>query len=109
MQRQKAIYAAGIGAGLIGSVLVIHEIRKWWIRRELASLRRRAANGEIPTRDFLNAVLESGQPAPDSGSTKVTIAEAQRLPCSLIFPASMRELPEFDAAIRELQRQGTCL
>ncbi len=99
----------GVGAGLVGAIVVFHKARQWWARHKLDQLREKAARGEIPTTQFLNAVIASGQPAPTPGAVKVTVDEAKRMSCAAIFPAGLSTLPEFAAALDELRRNGTCL
>ncbi len=100
-------YAIGGGAILLGGLLLAHQIRGWLARRKLDRMRDAVARGEIPTRDFLEEVLKTGQPSVE-GAFKVSVAEAKLLSCDVVFPAGLSTLPEFRAAIEELRRKGTC-
>lgn len=98
-----------IGAGvLIGGFFAFHEIRKWLARRRIENAIAAAANGQISTTQALQVILANGVPSPD-GKTVVTVADAKRMSCDQVFPPGVATLPEFQAAIAELRRQGTCL
>jgi hypothetical protein len=108
MASKKAKYAIGIGGGLVGAFLLY----RWWLKdqaqRRLDELRAKVIAGEIPTRRFLEAILIEGQPNPGDGP-RITVEEAARMKCELVFPTGLSTLPEFSAALNELRRNGTCL
>lgn len=106
----KPVIAVGIGAGLVGSFLLLREAQKWLVRHKLDKLRAQAVAGQIPARQFLDAVLASGSPAAP-GAPKITVEDAKRLQCSAVFPDNVFRnlIPQFDAAIDQMRRDGTCL
>lgn len=104
----KPMHAVGIGAGLVGSFLLFREGQKWWAKRKLDKLREKAVAGEISSRQFLDAVLASGQPIP--GGPQITIVDAKRMRCEDVFPpAVLATIPQGQAALQQLRLDGTCV
>lgn len=107
----KAAQTVGVGLGLVGVVYAVHKFRVWRAREKLREMAQRAAAGEIPTREFLDAALASGQVQDPGTGKKITVEDAPRLRCEVVFGTfgDGRFLPGFDAAIAEMRRIGTCL
>jgi hypothetical protein len=109
---QNTKYALGGGLALVGAFFALRQLQRYLARRKLDQLRAAAVRGEISTRTFLEAALESGEPACD-GCMRVTVAEAARIPCERIFipgmPTGVVGNFDFGAALTELKRNGTCL
>lgn len=102
------MHAVGIGAGLVGSFLLFRQAQKWWAQHKIDKLRQQAANGQIPPRQFLDAVLATGQPIP--GGPQITIDDARRMRCVDLFPPNvLAAIPQGMAALAQMRADGTCL
>jgi hypothetical protein len=103
-------YAAGIGMMLVGGFFLFHLINQYRVRRKMEEMGKLAAAGQIPTKDFLNFVLSTGQAVDPGTGEIVRIDEAKRLPCSQIFAFDGASfLPGFQEALAKMRADGTCL
>lgn len=108
-----AVYVGGAAVLLVGGFFAFHELRKYLVKRKLAKLARDAAEGKIPTRVFLDAVMAEG-PKIDPTAPRVTIEETPRLKCEAIFPflancTSGPDCASLRAGMEQMRRDGMCL
>ena len=107
---KKAAWALGIGGGLIGGVLLYHKLRVWWAKHQLAELAKKAANGEIPSAQFLNAVTSN---AANPNAPHVTAPDAPRMSCSVVLPSppftGVTNGVDWDQVRLAMRSRGECL